>query len=34
MNAFDKLPLSEESKAKIVSTNWAALYNIELTKKV
>ena len=34
VDAFDKLPLSDESKARIVSTNWSALYDIPLTKKV
>jgi predicted TIM-barrel fold metal-dependent hydrolase len=34
VDAFDKLPLSDQSKAKIVSTNWADLYKIPLEKKV
>jgi predicted TIM-barrel fold metal-dependent hydrolase len=34
VDAFDKLPLADESKAKIVSTNWADLYKIPLEKKV
>jgi hypothetical protein len=33
VDSFDKLPLSDESKARIVSTNWAALYDIPLVKK-
>jgi hypothetical protein len=27
------LPLSDESKARIVSTNWSELYDIPLVKK-
>ena len=34
VDTFDKLPLSDESKARIASTNWSALYDIPLTKKV
>ena len=34
VDSFDKLPLSDDGKAKIVSTNWSALYDIPLTKKV
>jgi predicted TIM-barrel fold metal-dependent hydrolase len=34
VDAFDKLPISDESKARIVSTNWADLYKIPLTKNV
>ena len=34
VDAFDKLPISDESKARIVSTNWSDLYKIPLTKKV
>ena len=33
MDSFDKLPLSDESKARIVSTNWSALYDIPLVKR-
>ena len=34
VDAFDKLPISDESKARIVSTNWSDLYKIPLAKKV
>ena len=34
VEAFDKLPIADESKARIVSTNWADLYKIPLTKQV
>jgi predicted TIM-barrel fold metal-dependent hydrolase len=34
VDAFDKLPLSDESKAKVVGSNWADLYKIPLVKKV
>ena len=33
VESFDKLPLSDDSKAKIVSANWAILYDIPLVKK-
>jgi hypothetical protein len=33
VDTFDKLPLSDESKTRIVSTNWSALYDIPLAKK-
>ena len=34
VEAFDKLPISDDTKARIVSTNWADLYKIPLTKQV
>ena len=34
VDAFDKLPLSDESKARIVSQNWEDLYKIPLRKHV
>jgi uncharacterized protein len=33
VDSFDKLPLSDESKTRIVGTNWSALYGIPLVKK-
>jgi uncharacterized protein len=33
VDTFDKLPLPEESKARIVGTNWSDLYKIPLTKQ-
>jgi hypothetical protein len=33
VDSFDKLPLSDASKARIVSTNWSALYDIPLVKR-
>ena len=32
--SIDKLPLSDESKARIVCTNWSAIYEIALVKQV
>ena len=34
VDAFDKLPMSDASKATTVSTNWSDLYNIPLVKQV
>ena len=34
VDAFDKLPMSDEAKARAVSTNWSDLYKIRLVKKV
>jgi len=34
VDAFDKLPLSDDSKARIVGANWEDLYKIPLTKQV
>ena len=34
VDSFDKLPISDGTKARIVSTNWSTLYDIELVKKV
>ena len=34
VDSFDKLALSDETKARIASTNWSALYNIPLSKRV
>ena len=34
VDSFDKLPLSDDSKAKIVSSNWSALYDIPLVKRL
>jgi predicted TIM-barrel fold metal-dependent hydrolase len=34
IDAFDKLPMSDDAKAKTVSTNWSELYKIPLVKHV
>jgi uncharacterized protein len=34
VDAFDKLPLTDDSKARIVGANWTDLYKIPLTKHV
>ena len=34
VDAFDKLPMTDEAKAAIVSTNWSDLYKIPLVKHV
>ena len=34
VDAFDKLPLTDESKTRIVGANWSDLYKIPLVKKV
>jgi predicted TIM-barrel fold metal-dependent hydrolase len=34
IEAFDKLPMSDEAKAATVSTNWSELYKIPLVKQV
>ena len=34
VDAFDKLPMSDDAKARAVSTNWADLYKIPLVKQV
>ena len=34
VDAFDKLPMSDEAKARAVGTNWSDLYKIRLVKKV
>jgi predicted TIM-barrel fold metal-dependent hydrolase len=34
VEAFDKLPMSDEAKAATVSTNWSELYKIPLVKQV
>jgi predicted TIM-barrel fold metal-dependent hydrolase len=34
IDAFDKLPMSDEAKAATVSTNWSELYKIPLVKQV
>lgn len=34
IDAFDKLPMSDEAKAATVSTNWSDLYKIPLVKQV
>jgi predicted TIM-barrel fold metal-dependent hydrolase len=32
VDCFDKLPLSDDDKARIVSSNWTDLYKVPLTK--
>ena len=34
VDAFDKLPMTDEAKAATVSTNWSELYKIPLVKQV
>jgi predicted TIM-barrel fold metal-dependent hydrolase len=34
VDAFDKLPMTDATKAKVVSTNWSDLYKIPLNKMV
>ncbi len=34
VDAFDKLPMTDSTKAKVVSTNWSDLYKIPLVKQV
>jgi len=34
VDAFDKLPMSDEAKARAVGRNWSDLYKIPLVKKV
>ena len=34
VDAFDKLPMTDDAKAATVSTNWSELYKIPLVKQV
>ncbi len=33
VDSFDNVPLSDENKAKMVSTNWSALYDTPVAKR-